>query len=627
MSFPVKPVRAEVTNLGGKSEARAAGSSRVVVFGQTTWNIQPNRLDGFLRPTASVNRFEDSTSNQIAQGAVWKVEWNAIVRQSFYFEVLGGQFIAGRHERPNGTSPRFEDTNLDVFGGNRDWEITHRDNQILASATYVTDDWAGSHHLKVGGEFRRLTITERWNRGYRDDVLHVTQNSAPREVYLFQTPSTSVGGIQWYGGYLQDSWRVASRTTLNLGLRFDRYRVFLPAQEHPAGQSGDRSWTTQAFPIVSNLIDWNVVAPRVGLSQDLTGAGRTVLKGTYGRYWLPAGTELLFNANPNSRAWWERYSWIDADRDRQWDLGEDVQLLERRGGERIESLDPNLKLAFVHEATARIEREIAPNMSVETGVVWRGERQPFLRQDETRPFSAFTRTVTVTDPGIDGNVGTPDDGPDILVYDLQQAVPLPYYMVRNVPNARSDNVTWEVTARRRFSRRWSLVSGFSHTWTREHASAYFGQAVRANVYPLTPNDLINTGVDGRHEFRVWSARVYGTYEGPWGLRITPFLRHQSGQPYGRTWQVGTSTLNLGALRVLAEPIGTRRMDHVTLFDLRVEKAFSLGPLRRVAAFADVFNLLNANPEQNVNWLSGLRFQQPLAIVPPRIARLGVKLEW
>jgi hypothetical protein len=81
-----------------------------------------------------------------------------------------------------------------------------------------------------------------------------------------------------------------------------------------------------------------------------------------------------------------------------------------------------------------------------------------------------------------------------------------------------------------------------------------------------------------------------------------------------------------SLRVLAEPIGTRRMDHITLFDARVEKTFSLGPGRRVAAFADVFNLLNANPEQNRNW-SSVAFQYPIAIVPPRIARIGVKLAW
>jgi len=49
--------------------------------------------------------------------------------------------------------------------------------------------------------------------------------------------------------------------------------------------------------------------------------------------------------------------------------------------------------------------------------------------------------------------------------------------------------------------------------------------------------------------------------------------------------------------------------------------------RRVAAFVDVFNLLNANPEQNLNWSSGDAFLRPLAIVPPRIVRLGTRLDW
>jgi hypothetical protein len=52
----------------------------------------------------------------------------------------------------------------------------------------------------------------------------------------------------------------------------------------------------------------------------------------------------------------------------------------------------------------------------------------------------------------------------------------------------------------------------------------------------------------------------------------------------------------------------------------------LGGGRRVAGFVDVFNLLNANPEQNMSWTSG-SFLRPLDIVPPRIARIGAKLEW
>ena len=81
------------------------------------------------------------------------------------------------------------------------------------------------------------------------------------------------------------------------------------------------------------------------------------------------------------------------------------------------------------------------------------------------------------------------------------------------------------------------------------------------------------------------------------------------------------------VRILAEPIGTRRMDNITILDVRVEKSVSLGGYRRLAGFVDVFNLLNANAEQNTSWLSGPSFLRPLSIVSPRVGRIGMKLEW
>jgi hypothetical protein len=169
-----------------------------------------------------------------------------------------------------------------------------------------------------------------------------------------------------------------------------------------------------------------------------------------------------------------------------------------------------------------------------------------------------------------------------------------------------------------------LVAAFDHVWNQDQTNAYFGQSLRQNPYPLTPNDLLNAGPEGRYEFRTWSAKLYGTYEGPWGVRLTPSLRHQAGQPFGRTF---TTALNYGkVVRILAEPIGTRRMDNITLDDVRVEKAIRLPGNRRIAGFVDGFNLFNANPEQTTSWSSDT-FLRPLSIVPPRIARLGVKFDW
>jgi hypothetical protein len=232
--------------------------------------------------------------------------------------------------------------------------------------------------------------------------------------------------------------------------------------------------------------------------------------------------------------------------------------------------------------------------------------------------------VRIPDPGRDGVVGTADDGAPIDGRELRadlvggEAINI----VRNVPNAGTRHWTLDVVGTRRLSRRWSLVAGVAHTWSRNQANNYFGQSVRQNFYPLTPNDLINTSSNGSHAFRMWNAKAYGIYLAPGGVQIAALVRHQSGQPFGRTF---STVLNYGSIRILAEPIGTRRMDHVTLVDLKVGKSFRLSA-GRLTMFVDLFNVLNANPEQNISWVSG-SFLQTLSIVPPRIARVGARFDW
>ncbi len=248
-------------------------------------------------------------------------------------------------------------------------------------------------------------------------------------------------------------------------------------------------------------------------------------------------------------------------------------MLGSRGGVAVESLDPNLQLNSWRGRRVGRARA-APKVGLRMAVIWRGERQGYMRQNVNRPLDAFTVPVTVGDPGSDGRVGTGDDGLAIHAFDLpfELVSRAPQNVVGNVHRAASHYWALDVAASRRFAGRWSLVAGFEHTWSRQQASGYFGQSVRNNALPLTPNDLVNAGPDGRHEFGTWSAKVHGTFEGPWGVRLTPLLRHQSGQPYGRTF---TTTLAYGNVRLLAEPIGTRRMDNVTILDVRLEKGFRM----------------------------------------------------
>jgi hypothetical protein len=212
-------------------------------------------------------------------------------------------------------------------------------------------------------------------------------------------------------------------------------------------------------------------------------------------------------------------------------------------------------------------------VTLRTGGVWRRERFPLVRQNQYQQFKDFTSPVPILDRGPDGLAGTADDGPVVTAYDLDPNLvgQRPSYQVRNVQGASSEYLTWEVAATRQARGRWTFGAGFTHTWNGDHASSYAGQSVRSNPYPLSPNDLIHAGSGGRYEFTTWTAKAHGTVQGPWQLRITPVFRHQSGQPYGRTQRTDPGQLRFSTVTILMEPMGTRRMDNITLLDLRVER--------------------------------------------------------
>ena len=624
-NFPVRPHRTDLTNYSGKGTYRIAPAHTLIAYAQAARNHQPNGLDPFApagSAATAINTDESSTADQRGSGRIWKGEWQAVVHDRFLLELRLGQFDGEQQWNPYSTAPRFEDTQtLVVSGGNRDWQSRLRRDQFFGNVSYFKNGWMGGHHLRLGVEATRWLAGETWHSGYPGDVLHVLRNRTPAEVYLFHTPSKSAAGLWTYSAYAADSWQLNRRIALNLGVRFDGYRVFLPEQEHPAG-----SPTAQRFAAVNNLIDWHVILPRLGAVFDLTGDGTTLAKVAFAQYRVAPGNTVGSNANPNSNQWWTRFEWTDVDNSGVWEPGEERRRLGRRGGTAAESLDPALQLPLVNEVAGWFERELPAGIGLRTGVVWRSEHDHFARQNANQPFEAFTVAVSLRDPGPDGIAGTEDDGPILTAYDLApEFLGLPAVnIVRNVAGSRSEYWTWEIGAARRLRERWALGAGFSHTWSADQASVYSGQSVRNNTYPLTPNDLINAGPGGRHEFPTWTAKAHGTYEMPWDVRVTPVVRHQSGQSFGRTF---TTSLQYGTVAVLAEPVGTRRMDNMTIADLRVEKGFRMARSRRVAAFVDVFNVFNANPEQNVVMSSGASYLRPIGILSPRIARIGAKLDW
>jgi hypothetical protein len=170
---------------------------------------------------------------------------------------------------------------------------------------------------------------------------------------------------------------------------------------------------------------------------------------------------------------------------------------------------------------------------------------------------------------------------------------------------------------------WSAIASFSHTTSYAQANTFFDTNFRQNQLPVTPNDLINTEPDGQEKSTDIAAKVTGSWEGPWRLKVSPVYRFQSGQNFGRTI---VASLNYGNVRIPAEPLNARRQDNVSLVDLRIERVTNVGKTR-LSPFVDIYNLANANPIQNTSWSSGSSFLRPLAIVPPRVLRIGAKFDW
>ena len=267
-----------------------------------------------------------------------------------------------------------------------------------------------------------------------------------------------------------------------------------------------------------------------------------------------------------------------------------------------------------------------PNFGVRAGYVWRGVRNQYGRVNLSIPYSAFTVPVSVRDPGPDGRAGTADDGGTIAAFDLAQEFRgrAPVNQTVNLDDSDDDFHNFEITGTKRMSNRWSLLASYGYTKSIENTNGFQGHSFRSNGSVLNPNDLIGTE-DGRFVYSRSSVKLNGTWNSPWwDISFSPLVRYQQGVPYARTFS--TTALSYGSVRFIAEPLGERRQDAIFITDLRVEKSHRFSG-RDISLFFDLYNMFNENPAQNVQSSSGTAFLRPLSIVPPRLARIGVKLNF
>jgi hypothetical protein len=591
--------------------------------GKVTYLLSPrHKLIGYLQHEAFRQSifFNANVPQPLARGdalpnltfpvSVWKGEYNAAVSEAVYVEARAGAYLSDAYGGSTNAAPRLLDTGANtIAGGPMSAGRTINRPQANASVNLIKKGWAGSHAIRVGGEYMADRVVLPTD-GYRHpcNCQSILNNGSPAQVVILSGPNVSRNDLRTLAGFVDDTWRVHRRATVSLGLRLDRYQPSLPAQEGPDGQ---------AFAAIDPVLTFNSWGPRAGLNADLTGDGRTLLKFHYGRFRLYPGPNFTAAFNPNPSPWSRTYLWTrDLNGNGRWDPGEEGPLAAVAGGSASTRLDPEIENTYVDQTTLFVEREVAPNLGVRSGLVWNARRQPSGTINISRPLAAYAVPVAITDPGPDGRIGTSDDGGALTAYGLAPEFTglAPVNLTTNLPDSTSEYYTWEVTATKRQSARWSLLASFTHTWIREAALGAGND--------FTPNALVNT-TGGRDRSTTWQGKLHATVRLPLAVLLVPVVRHQSGTPFARTF---VRTLNYGNATIKAEPIASNRTPNITLFDLRTEKTFRIARAR-IMGFADVYNLFNTNAAQALTTSSGPAFLRPTVITGPRIARLGARLEW
>jgi hypothetical protein len=613
---------------------QANQNNKFIGYYQWGQKLQPNRL-----PFGTYFYNDESTTNRQDSGSwVYKGEWNGTVSEKMYVEARFGDFGYYFPLLANGTEDYFwRDTGLqELTGSEQRWQLDRDRKQLTGAMTYFLDTGRGSHTLKVGGEMLREKSWEGYEQQYGGNIRHDYANGVSSSV-LFALPTASeVGSLDAHDSltseaaldhnslFVNDTWAVG-RMTLNAGVRWDQYRGWLPEQEQIAFTVGPTSVAAKTFPQTEHF-KWNLFAPRLGWVFDLGGNGATVIKANYGFFWHNPGAGVSSSANPNTATKSETYQWNDINGDRRWQPGEQgartAQALEGAIG-----IDPDIKAPYSHEASLWFERQLTGTMGARVGFVYKTEDDLIgtFTPNRSALNGAFSASFPFTDIGPDGVSGTSDDQVITLTgipSSLTSQFPT-NQVVMNIPGEDgrfSRYKTIEASVNRRFSNRWSASIGGAHTWMRD-----FPETV-ANSYPTAVN------LPGAVDRSVWNFKVTGTYDGPWGIRISPVLRHQSGVNFARTISVPGSAGNafgitFPAATIYADAANDNREDNIWVFDTRFEKTVDLVGRLRTRLFLDLFNITNSSASETITRTTGANYLRPANILAPATARLGFRLLW
>jgi len=436
--------------------------------------------------------------------------------------------------------------------------------------------------------------------------------------------------------YLQDSWTIKGRLTLNLGIRTES--EYIPSYSSDPALKGIK-------PIDFKFGD--KLAPRVGLVYDVFGDANLKIFGSYGLYYDVMklySSAWTFGGMKNKAAFYtlDTYEWDKIGKSGCYP-GTLMRIIDY-SPVTLDIVDPVLKPMSQREISLGVEKKLMENISATVRLV-----QKHLRYavEDVGVITGADIIYYMANPGYGYSRSTTDGGKFDAKYPA-------------CPKAKREYWGLNFSLDKRLSGRW--LGGFSYTWSRLTGN-YSGLAssdevtwvgarnspnVEANfdtwyyAYDKNLNPIDGPlATDRPHVFK-----LYGAYTFPFRLTVGALVNAMSGTPTTEYWHLESPFMpynrgNLGRTPFLwfanlyAEY--SLRLGKTSLsFNVNVDNVFNVATTVGYYPYRDRYTLAvtedqilskNWQLETTQGYVPSSAFMKPAGFYPPISARLGVRMSF
>ena len=517
---------------------------------------------------------------------------------------------------------------------------------VRASASYV----AAGHAAKIGftGVFGTTDVV--YYDPFENILYRVTSgktNASPNRVTYYGLPTRARDYLRPnLGVFAQDQWTIRG-VTVNAGLRFDYLRTGYP--DHDIAP-------TQYVPVRrvfrgEDVIRWTSVSPRLGVSYDLFGKGKTAVKFSAGEFVLADGLPNRRPINPVVQNNSTNRNWNDTNRNfiidgNPFDPASNGEL----GPSENASFGQAVRNTFYDEAWAKgyntrpynwemsagVQHELLPRVSVSASY-FRRIYGNFEMTDNLAVSGADYDPYCITAPS---DPRLPGGGQQVCgLFDLKREKVGQVNTITRSSSSYGDRIE-----------HWN---GFDLSTNARLGNGVLLQGGTSTGRTITDNCEIAPKVDDPSQrfchtqtrflsqFKLLGAytlplqiQVAGTFQsipGPQimanyvvsNAQIAPSLgRNLSACPASTGACTATNTINL------IEP-GTLYGERMNQFDIRVGKIVKVGTVR-LQGSVDVYNAFNSNAVLQLNntyGTNGASWLVPQAILNGRLVKFDLQLSF